>query len=530
MVSTRSVAGMNPYDLLHKPTDSAAMRFLPFTHGDLVKEHVPIYDYIIPVISGGAFPPLTKPADPTPDSRLRLEGDAVMTGQMIRLTNTDRFKGGAAWSKTKVPVSNGFTASFDFQITERGGMDGGGDGIWFALHNDKETGMLDPQDFNRLRLANGIAVEINTWQNRWDPDNCHIAILNAADAHPEWQDHRYALAVAPNLPQVLDGKPHHLQITYVPDQISVSLDGRVLAQSQVNLATLLKLDNGQAWVGLTAWTGNAYENHFVGNWTFQGIGGRLPASAQTPTTPAVPPTPPQPPVTPTLPTTHTPILPSIQSPAPPITPSPPAHSGYYLEGDTVIHGQTFRLTDAQNYKGGAVWSPTKQPVQNGFTTAFDFQVTNRGGSDGGGDGILFVIQNYSATASTDKNDYNRLHLHNGLAVELDMWRNDYDPDGYHIAVISCPGDHGQEWQDHRYALAVSPNHPEMIDGRVHRVTISYTPGILQVWLDGRFVVRAGVNLGTLVQLDQGRAWVGFAAWTGGAFENHFVGNWTYTGR
>ena len=125
----------------------------------------------------------------------------------------------------------------------------------------------------------------------------------------------------------------------------------------------------------------------------------------------------------------------------------------------VVNGGVLRLTTANNNQHGSAWFYTQQPLASGFTTAFQFQISNTNSCQNcsfPADGLALVIQgdpagtgalgytgngqnmaygdNDIATASGPGNA-----ILNSLAIELDTHQNsDYDdPDGNHIAVQSC---------------------------------------------------------------------------------------------
>jgi Bacterial lectin len=68
-------------------------------------------------------------------------------------------------------------------------------------------------------------------------------------------------------------------------------------------------------------------------------------------------------------------------------------TGLTLNGSAARSGNVLRLTPANVGQAGSAWFNTAQPLQQGFTTKFDFQV------NGGGDGFAFVIQNQPITES-----------------------------------------------------------------------------------------------------------------------------------
>jgi hypothetical protein len=114
---------------------------------------------------------------------------------------------------------------------------------------------------------------------------------------------------------------------------------------------------------------------------------------------------------------------------------------------------------------------------------------------------------------------------NSIAVEFDTWPNgdQGDPSTAHVSVHT------------RGTLANSPNEtasiarttaiPNLLDGRIHTSVVLYTPadgGFLQVVLDSRLVLTVRVDLSTLLNLDEGRAYVGWTAGTGASWENHDI--------
>ncbi len=229
-----------------------------------------------------------------------------------------------------------------------------------------------------------------------------------------------------------------------------------------------------------------------------------------------------------------------------------------------------RLTPAFPSQAGSAWFNIQQPVAGGFTTKFQFQFT--GASNPPADGIAFVIQNSSLSAlgqgggsigyADGGGDCDGTPcdtgggIPNSLAVEFDTFDNTTatgDPNANHIAVQSCGLDEGGNPLPNSPAH-VSPNDfnfpncligtiassisPTMSDGGVHTVIIDYIPAhscggdscpaSLTVNLDGIDVLTTIVTLEVEMNLNSGKAWVGFTGATGAAFENHDILSWTFT--
>lgn len=124
------------------------------------------------------------------------------------------------------------------------------------------------------RLTNSVVVEFDTWNSyNWDLGRAnHIAIhsrgtaANSADYNLAGRG--YGLAPF----TILAGGTHTARIRYdaVAHTLSVFLDGRATptAVANIDLSTLLSLDNGTAWVGFTAATGGAMSNHDILSWSY----------------------------------------------------------------------------------------------------------------------------------------------------------------------------------------------------------------------------------------------------------------------
>ena len=63
-----------------------------------------------------------------------------------------------------------------------------------------------------------------------------------------------------------------MKIEYVPGTLIVYVDDMELPvlAVKVDLSNILEIEDGKAWVGFTAATWDAYENHDILNWAFTG--------------------------------------------------------------------------------------------------------------------------------------------------------------------------------------------------------------------------------------------------------------------
>lgn len=190
-----------------------------------------------------------------------------------------------------------------------------------------------------------------------------------------------------------------------------------------------------------------------------------------------------------------------------------------------------RLSSASIGRRGAVWFTTKQNVEDGFETTFQFQFTDQGGvSPRGADGIAFVIQNVS-DAEISSNwgaSIGYLGIENSLAVEFDTWLNgeNADPNGNHISV-QTRGTIANS-SHHSYSLGSTTTIPDLKNQSIYTAKIIYNGEQLKIFLNDLYnpVLSVNINLSATLDLDDGKAFVGFTSATGSAYQNHYLLSWT----
>lgn len=189
-----------------------------------------------------------------------LMGAATREGDTLRLTDSNLDQAGAAWYPEAVPVADGFTVEFSYQVGSLQG--GGGDGIAFVIQSQGPSAIgASGEQLGYGGLANSIALELDTFPNQWpdgdDPNDNHIS-LQTGDGGANGGDHRYSLGYATAIPNLSDGEVHRVRVTYVPGTYVVSVDGASVLTVSVDLrARLTFAPGGTAYVGFTAATGSA---------------------------------------------------------------------------------------------------------------------------------------------------------------------------------------------------------------------------------------------------------------------------------
>ena len=234
-----------------------------------------------------------------------------------------------------------------------------------------------------------------------------------------------------------------------------------------------------------------------------------------------------------------------------------------LNGSAAPSSNVLRITPSSPDQVGSAWYVTKQPLDKGFSTTFQFRFLLNPASPPA-DGIAFVIQNAGTSAigpvpsggglgygSNDSNTHPELGIPSSIAIEFDSFKNQWDPDAVnntasHVAVQSCglgsnTSHHGEICPSTGLSSTLGSPTPvaNFADNAIHKVTISYTPpaescdgtctGSLHVILDNVDIYPNGiaVDLNDLLGLNNGPAFVGFTGETGDNFEAQDILNWTF---
>jgi len=228
--------------------------------------------------------------------------------------------------------------------------------------------------------------------------------------------------------------------------------------------------------------------------------------------------------------------------------------GIDFVGSASNSNPTITLTPSKTWTVGAVWNKEKIPVNNGFTSTFEFRFSE--GQDRyqnekypGADGIAFVIQNfYDKAYGSLGGGIGFAGIPNSFAIEFDTYKN-YNPEYYialsgindpnenHLAVF-CNGlspniaHHGSSAN-----LATNDTIMDLVpDGRSFYAKIEYNiePNTMKIWLDSTkdflnppAIVLNNLDLSQLLDLTCNEfAWVGFTSATGRAYEKHEILSWS----
>ncbi len=199
---------------------------------------------------------------------IMLSSDAKEEKQKIQLTPAQANRRGGLWfSKQKMFVSDTFEATFCFRIYKNGGegpSDEGGEGIAFVIHNNEIPGKngRKQEGMGYSGIDNSLAIEFDT-QDTEDMGKQHVSVqTNGVLANSFKKASSYAAMKLDGF-DLKDGKEHTANIHYNNPFLTISLDGFEILKCQIDITEQLNLDEGRAWVGLTASTGKTYSVHEI---------------------------------------------------------------------------------------------------------------------------------------------------------------------------------------------------------------------------------------------------------------------------
>ncbi|MBM2814548.1 MAG: hypothetical protein HW421_1310 [Ignavibacteria bacterium] len=209
-------------------------------------------------------------------------------------------------------------------------------------------------------------------------------------------------------------------------------------------------------------------------------------------------------------------------------------------------GKAIRLTEATPMTQSAIWYGDLVNAGKGFETVFSFRMSQGfnatdDGSSPGAEGIAFVIQNSSLSAlGFPAGNIGFAGIPNSVAIEFDTYNNKtdmYDPDGNHVAVFSNGIKGNYAFHNPQFCLGTSSNIPQLrADNTLYYAKIDYNmePGKLRVWLDNtdKFDGNPALTidkfeLAKAINLDNGRAYIGFTSATGDSYQIHEIQSWKY---
>ncbi len=202
-----------------------------------------------------------------------------------------------------------------------------------------------------------------------------------------------------------------------------------------------------------------------------------------------------------------------------------------------------KLTDAKTWNGGSIWLKNRFSVYNDFETTFKFSVhygdnnNEKEYSIPGADGIALVFQNHNYPMLGEVGgSISYVGIENSIAVEFDLYKNKYDPNGNHVAVQTMgskpnTADHSIESS----CLGINSNMILIQQDSIYYVKIEYSNSMhyLKIWIDKNenwqtpTLTIDNFDLGDYLNLEEDEyVYLGFTSATGNAFQEHRIYDWT----
>ena len=259
--------------------DPASGQSVLYTNGHrAIAQFLPLTNGLSPRAVGDLYFGFDPPPVPTfayqdfsSTNGLSLTGSAAqLTNHVLRLTPATNNQMGAVWYAQKQYCAQGFTASFQFQMSNLGGLPfltPGGDGISFAIQTGSTNATGSEYGAETNGVATGLGVSLNTfWNVGLEPSGNFVGVCTNGG---HWIVQRDLNGTAINLK---DGQPHLVEIDCDGTFMNVMIDN-LLAISKFPVPLTNHLDaQGYAWVGFGGRTGGTWENQDLLSWSFNANG------------------------------------------------------------------------------------------------------------------------------------------------------------------------------------------------------------------------------------------------------------------
>ncbi|MGK7895724.1 MAG: DUF4347 domain-containing protein [Xenococcus sp. (in: cyanobacteria)] len=201
-------------------------------------------------------------------SQLELNENATQVGNLLRLTPAENDQNGSALFKQalEVDTNTSFESQFQFQLS---GGTTGADGFTFMLLNSflgLNTLGIGARFLGYGEIPDSLAIEFDTHQNSFDPDNNHISVLQDGNF-----DEPLATITAPF--DLNSGSALNAWIDYdgESDLLEVFLADTLLKPETALLSLnidLASIVGSEALIGFSAATGGSANAHDIINWEF----------------------------------------------------------------------------------------------------------------------------------------------------------------------------------------------------------------------------------------------------------------------
>lgn len=206
----------------------------------------------------------------TSSQSLRLNGDASLDNGTLRLTRAANNLRGSAYFATPMPINATTSFQTDFGFRLDGGQGtAGADGFSFIIQNspdgDNALSSATGGSIGYLGITRSVVIEFDTFQNVGDVSNNHVSVsINGSPTALITRNSPWDLNSGANLRAWIDYNGDAQTLTvYVSD--SNTKPESPLLVANVDLESVV---GSQGFLGFTAATGGATNNHRILDWNF----------------------------------------------------------------------------------------------------------------------------------------------------------------------------------------------------------------------------------------------------------------------
>ena len=201
---------------------------------------------------------------------------------------------------------------------------------------------------------------------------------------------------------------------------------------------------------------------------------------------------------------------------------------YQLNANAASVGNgCYQLAFDQGFTKGSAWNTAKINLDTPFDLSFNVYL---GSSDGGADGMAFVLQNTGLSAigqaaggSMGYGTFNAsltTPINPSLAIEIDTYLNDLTMDisEDHIAIVK----NGDVWNNLAGPVVASASSNNVEDNKYHMFQIKWDPvsQVIKVYFDCSLRLSYNYNISDSVFSGNPMVYYGLTAATGGQTNNH----------